>query len=142
MSADETVPDELVDGEAVNGELPGAETPDTDVKAPDTDADTTGADEDFGRKRGANTSNEFHKKEVVDKSVKYVGRVENIFFDPHDWSVTHLAVKLDREICKVYGLSKMFAKTCYLPVEMVETVGDRLLLNVTIDVIIDKSEIA
>lgn len=136
MSEDVTIRDGPAgeDG-AIGEEADDGEIIDTELDAPETA-------EDMGRKRGANTSNEFHKKEVVDRSVKYVGRVENIFFDPHDWSITHLAVKLDREICKVYGLSKVFAKTCYLPVEMVETVGDRLLLNVTIDVVVEKSEMA
>ena len=78
-------------------------------------------------------------KELADKFVICaggfdLGQVNGIEISPVTWQVTHLHVKLSKSASEDLGFKKRFGTlTVCIPVSLVSSVGDNILLNKNID---------
>jgi sporulation protein YlmC with PRC-barrel domain len=64
-----------------------------------------------------------------------IGEVAVIFFDAHDWRVESLQVKLYKDVADRIGASRsMFhAGSLEIPIGMVQSVGDAVVLSAPVD---------
>jgi sporulation protein YlmC with PRC-barrel domain len=63
-----------------------------------------------------------------------LGNVNGIEINTASWQVTHLNVKLSKSASEDLGFKKRFrSSTVCLPISLVATVGDNILLNKSID---------
>ena len=66
---------------------------------------------------------EFINKEVLDGNIKIIGRVHEIIFDEDSFEITDIVIKKT-------GISEQIRDSeNVIPVEMVKTVGDKILLK-------------
>ncbi len=66
---------------------------------------------------------EFINKEVLDGNVKIIGRVHEIIFDEDSFEITDIVIKKT-------GFSEQIRDSeNVIPVEMVKTIGDKVLLK-------------
>jgi sporulation protein YlmC with PRC-barrel domain len=78
-------------------------------------------------------------KELTDKFVICaggfdLGQINGIELDTNTWLVTHLHVKLSKSASEDLGFKKRFgSSTVCIPVSLVATIGDNILLNKTLD---------
>jgi len=63
-----------------------------------------------------------------------LGEINGIAIDTNNWRVTHLHVKLSKPASEDLGFKKRFrSSTVCLPISLVSTVGDNVLLNKSLD---------
>ncbi len=68
-------------------------------------------------------SKELINKEVLDGNIKIIGKVHEIIFDEDTFEVTDLVIKKT-------GISEQFRDSeNVIPVELVKTIGDKVLLK-------------
>ena len=68
-------------------------------------------------------SKELINKEVLDGNIKIIGKVHEIIFDEDTFEVTDLVIKKT-------GISEQFRDSeNVVPVELVKTIGDKVLLK-------------
>ena len=68
-------------------------------------------------------SKEIINKEVLDGNIKIIGKVHEIIFDEDTFEVTDLVIKKT-------GISEQFRDSeNVVPVELVKTIGDKVLLK-------------
>jgi sporulation protein YlmC with PRC-barrel domain len=68
-------------------------------------------------------SKEIINKEVLDGNIKIIGKVHEIIFDEDTFEVTDLVIKKT-------GISEQFRDSeNVIPVELVKTIGDKVLLK-------------
>ena len=66
---------------------------------------------------------EFINKEVLDANIKIIGRVHEIIFDEDSFEITDIVIKKT-------GFSEQIRDSeNVIPVEMVKTIGDKVLLK-------------
>ncbi|WP_407416410.1 PRC-barrel domain-containing protein [Methanobrevibacter sp.] len=66
---------------------------------------------------------EFINKEVLDGNIKIIGRVHEIIFDEDSFEITDIVIKKT-------GFSEQIRDSeNVIPVEMVKTIGDKVLLK-------------
>ncbi len=89
------------------------------------------------------TAHEFIKKGVLDSKANEVGIIADIDFDLESWSLTTIRVKVPAKTCKELGLSGLVpkSKTAIIPPDLVENVGDRMILKVTLQELIEQVEL-
>jgi sporulation protein YlmC with PRC-barrel domain len=72
-----------------------------------------------------------------------LGEVNGIELNTDTWIVTHLHVKLSKPASEDLGFKKRFRNsTVCLPISLVSTVGDNILLNRTLDELTSHPEIS
>ena len=63
-----------------------------------------------------------------------LGEVNGVDIDTNTWQVTHLHVKLSKPASEDLGFKKRFrSSTVCMPVSLVASVGDNVLLNKSLD---------
>jgi sporulation protein YlmC with PRC-barrel domain len=68
-------------------------------------------------------SKEIINKEVLDGNIKIIGKVHEIIFDEDTFEVTDIVIKKS-------GISEQFRDSeNVIPVELVKTIGDKILLK-------------
>jgi sporulation protein YlmC with PRC-barrel domain len=73
-------------------------------------------------------------KEVIGRTGTVIGRVEDLGFDPGQWRVLSLQVKLEGPIAEQFGMKKRFGSTqVTLSVDHVQGVSDRIVLKMDVD---------
>jgi sporulation protein YlmC with PRC-barrel domain len=72
---------------------------------------------------------------VIGADGRAVGEVAALFLDSDAWSVESIQVKLRKEIADELGASRTIfhAGTVEIPVRLVQSVGDALVLSVPVD---------
>jgi sporulation protein YlmC with PRC-barrel domain len=85
-----------------------------------------------------------------DLSDKYVicaggfdlGQISGIEVNTNTWQVTHLHVKLSKSASENLGFKKRFgSSTVCVPIKLVSSVGDNILLNKSLDELTEGPEI-
>jgi sporulation protein YlmC with PRC-barrel domain len=85
-----------------------------------------------------------------DLSNKYVicaggfdlGQISGIEVNTNTWQVTHLHVKLSKSASEDLGFKKRFgSSTVCVPIKLVSSVGDNILLNKSLDELTEGPEI-
>ena len=72
-----------------------------------------------------------------------LGEINGIEIDISRWLVTHLHVKLSKPASEDLGFKKRFrTSTVCMPVSLVSTIGDNVLLNKTLDELAGTTEIS
>lgn len=86
-------------------------------------------------------------KELADKFVICsggfdLGQINGVEINPGTWQVTHLHVKLSKSASEDLGFKKRFgSSTVCLPVALVQSIGDNILLNKSLEELTKGSEI-
>lgn len=69
-------------------------------------------------------------KNVIGAKGYNMGEVKGFEFDPVDWKVTHMQVKLSDKAADELGFKKRFrSSTVCMPISMVAAIGDVVTLN-------------
>lgn len=72
-----------------------------------------------------------------------LGEINGIDIDESKWQVTHLHVKLSKAASEDLGFKKRFrSSTVCLPISLVASIGDNVLLNKTLDELTKHPEIS
>ena len=73
-------------------------------------------------------------KQVITSEAQVLGEIEGIEIDVTTWKVTHLHVSLLKNIIKKFNFKKpLFGSvTVYLPINVVNAIGDVISLNKSI----------
>ncbi len=76
----------------------------------------------------------FRGRLVVAADGQVVGRVGDLMVDTETWQVESVRLKLNKEVADRLGVrrGKLHAGTIELPVGMIQSVGDHVVLNVPI----------
>ena len=86
-------------------------------------------------------------KELSDKFVICaggfdLGQINGVELDTKTWQITHLHIKLSKSASEDLGFKKRFgSSTVCLPISLVTSVGDNVLLNKTLDELVRHPEI-
>lgn len=74
----------------------------------------------------------FRGRTVIAADGQAIGEVAVLFFDTSTWTIVSLQVKLSKTAAEQLGASRSLlrASTIELPVHMVQSVGDTVLLSV------------
>jgi sporulation protein YlmC with PRC-barrel domain len=72
---------------------------------------------------------------IIGADGQVIGEIATLFLDSETWRVESLQVKLDRVIAERIGASHgiFHAGTLELPVRLVQSVGDTVVLSVAVD---------
>ncbi len=72
---------------------------------------------------------------IIGAAGQVIGEIAALFLDSETWRVESLQVKLDRVIAERIGASHgiFHAGTLELPVRLVQSVGDTIVLSVAVD---------
>ena len=71
-----------------------------------------------------------------------LGELNGVEMNTDTWQVTHLHVKLSKPASEDLGFKKRFrSSTVCIPISLVSTVGDNILLNKTLDELTKHPEI-
>jgi sporulation protein YlmC with PRC-barrel domain len=72
---------------------------------------------------------------IIGADGQVIGEVAALFLDSETWRVESLQVKLDRAIADQLGASRSIfhAGTLEIPVRIVQSVGDTVVLSVVVD---------
>lgn len=72
---------------------------------------------------------------IIGADGQVIGEVAALFLDSETWRVESLQVKLDRVVAERIGASHniFHAGTLELPVRLVQSVGDTIVLSVVVD---------
>ncbi len=87
-------------------------------------------------------------KELSDKFVICaggfdLGQINGVDIDSTTWRVTHIQVKLSKNASEDLGFKKRFgSSTVCVPVALISSVGDNVLLNKTLDELSKTPEIS
>jgi sporulation protein YlmC with PRC-barrel domain len=72
-----------------------------------------------------------------------LGQINGIQINTSTWQVTHLHVKLSKSESENLGFKKRFGNsTVCVPIKLVNSVGDNILLNKSLDELTESPEIA
>lgn len=72
-----------------------------------------------------------------------LGQINGVELDTKTWQITHLHVKLSKSASEDLGFKKRFrSSTVCLPISLVATVGDNVLLNKSLDELVRHPEIS
>jgi len=87
-------------------------------------------------------------KELSDKFVICaggfdLGQINGVELDTKTWQITNLHIKLSKSASEDLGFKKRFgSSTVCLPISLVASVGDNVLLNKTLDELVRHPEIS
>ena len=87
-------------------------------------------------------------KELSDKFVICaggfdLGQINGVELDTKTWQITNLHIKLSKSASEDMGFKKRFgSSTVCLPISLVASVGDNVLLNKTLDELVRHPEIS
>ena len=72
-----------------------------------------------------------------------LGEINGVEMNTDTWQVTHLQVKLSKPASENLGFKKRFgSSTVCVPISLVSSVGDNILLNKTLDELTKHPEIS
>jgi sporulation protein YlmC with PRC-barrel domain len=82
--------------------------------------------------------NDLNSKNVISKEGRHLGSVSAIEIDTSTWKVIHLVIALSDKMLQPFGLTLKLAPglkhmEVLLPVDTVETIGDVIVLNKTVE---------
>ena len=71
-------------------------------------------------------------RKVIAADGQAIGEVASLFIDTSTWSIVALQIKLSKSVAEQLGVARglLHAATLKLPVRMVQSVGDAVLLSV------------
>jgi sporulation protein YlmC with PRC-barrel domain len=88
------------------------------------------------------SADELIGKNVIGSGGIIVGEVKNVEIDDAKWQVTHLQVKLSNQASEDLGFKKRFtSSTVCMPVSLITSVGDVILLGKNLDELSNNPEI-
>jgi sporulation protein YlmC with PRC-barrel domain len=72
---------------------------------------------------------------VIAADGQVIGQVSALFLDAASWRVESLLIKLHKDVADRVGASRsmLHAGTVEVPVQMIQSVGDAVVLNVPVD---------
>jgi len=80
------------------------------------------------------TFDQLSGKYVICAGGFYLGQINGLEMDTEAWKVTHLHVKLSKPASEDLGFKKRFrSSTVCMPISLVASVGDNVLLNKSLD---------
>ncbi|MBZ0230927.1 MAG: PRC-barrel domain-containing protein [Deltaproteobacteria bacterium] len=78
---------------------------------------------------------ELRNRTVIDAAGLAIGHVEAVFFDSRSWQVDAIRVSVRREMTEQIGAEKSIWRraTIDVPTEVIQSIGDAVLLHVRAD---------